>query len=104
MKIVIEGFGPQRFSMLLWQVRWDRLKVNILMMKRGIRTDPWCEVCRDAEKSCIHVLRDYLKVARLCRCLIPCNYWLDLSKEHGIKDWLDWNLPQRWQLSFIEGK
>lgn len=28
--------GPQRYSVLIWQAHWDRLKVNKLLNQRGI--------------------------------------------------------------------
>ncbi|KAL4377731.1 hypothetical protein GQ457_02G020530 [Hibiscus cannabinus] len=82
---------PQRIRCFLWLAGRQKLMNNMERCKRALTDDPICPLCRDAEESVLHTLRDCVNMQRIWKQAIPRSL-LPTFFSKPMKDWLRQNL------------
>ncbi|KAK9028598.1 hypothetical protein V6N11_025752 [Hibiscus sabdariffa] len=82
---------PQRNHCFLWLAGRQKLMTNMERCKHALTDDPFCPLCRDAEESVLHTLRDCVNMQRIWKQAIPRSLSPTFFSK-PMKDWLRQNL------------
>ncbi|KAE8653749.1 hypothetical protein F3Y22_tig00117056pilonHSYRG00114 [Hibiscus syriacus] len=82
---------PERIKHFLWISYRDRLLTNVNRCARNLTDDPLCQICRSANETLLHVLRDCKQTASLWQLIIRQQQLQDFFTL-GTNEWLMMNL------------
>ncbi|KAG7533081.1 Reverse transcriptase zinc-binding domain [Arabidopsis thaliana x Arabidopsis arenosa] len=85
--------APERVRIFLWLVANQAIMTNVERARRHLCDFTICEVCKGAEESILHILRDCPAMLGIWRRLIPHSKWRSFFSQ-SLLGWMFGNLGE----------